>query len=77
MFNTLSLYDEVLKGRPLVSVLYNITTFQTAVLSLVRRTDGVNESRRIKMRVQVADEKSSVGIFEGREAVFNSVLCWA
>lgn len=45
MFNTLSLYDEVMTGRPLVSVLYNITTFQNAVLTLVRRSDGVNETR--------------------------------
>lgn len=51
MFNTLSLYDEVMTGRPLVSVLYNITTFQNVVLTLVRRSDGVNETRRIKLRV--------------------------
>lgn len=35
MFSTLSLYDEVMTGRPLVSVLYNITTFQNVVLTLV------------------------------------------
>lgn len=62
-------------GRPLVSVLYYITTFQKVVLTLVRRSDGANETRRIKLRVQVADDKSSVGIFKGRVAVFNSVLC--
>lgn len=59
MFNTFSLNDEVWTGRPLVSVLYNITTFQNVVLTLVtgRRSDGVNVTRQIKMRVQVADEK--------------------
>lgn len=65
MFNTLSLYDEVMTGRLLVSVLYNITTFQNVILTLVRHFDGVNETRQIKLRVKVADENPTSGSLRG------------